>query len=292
MSLITFNFYSEGSSFPEVSLLEKSLPTIVGILIGFALNRIYEVFRERRLIKHSGEEFINEVQLYAEPFEKQINSLQTAIAQLGDENLRTFILEANIPLDTDRFIAINRLNIYKFFQKRFKKNSKESRKVVNKLFGILKLCTVETESMKSHFANYNEKRAEDMLRFNNALNGLLGAFGDMVLKMEKDQTDPKTDNFYLAIKPYFDSFDDVNLMTPYEIIPSFFEPLVYISAQYRLDERSDSFSEQLREGFAAVRDLRSLRANLIFQLEHIKNTLSKQKVEFDKILAMKELVLN
>jgi hypothetical protein len=291
MSLFDFNFYSGGSQPHEVSLLEKTLPTLIGLLLGFGLNRGYEFLRERRSIKRAGEEFINELLLFVEPLEKQLASLENAVDQLKDPKIRTFILEANIPVDADRIKAIDRLHVYKFFLKRFKYNTKESRKVVNKLYGLHMVCSMETDGMKGLLMTFNKDRGEDVLRLNNSLNGLMGAFVSIVLKIEKEKIDPKTDEFYSALKPFFDNFEKVNQMTPYEIIPTFCEPLIQLCALHRFDERSEIFSTHLRESYASYKDYVADRDNFIFHLEHISKALTKRYEELKSILSKKELML-
>ena len=124
MALFDFNFYAEHYGSGESSFIEKSFPTILGIFIGFGVNRLYEYLKEKSEIRKAGEEFVNELELYRETLQKQIETLAVAVDNLNKPENIPLSINSYIRSDEERINSINRLFVYKYFKKKLKNNMK------------------------------------------------------------------------------------------------------------------------------------------------------------------------
>jgi hypothetical protein len=274
MSLFDFNYYYGESS--ANSWLDKALPTLSGVVIGFILNRGYDHLKERAEIKKAGQEFINESELFKEPLAKQIKSLEELITKLNNPISTDANLVGNIPVDTDRITSINRLHVYKFFKRLTKGDAKEARRVVNKLYGTLKVCSMEAEKMKNLFENFTKNRRAEVKKFNASLNFLLGNFSNLITELEKQGNTPKDDKLHNTLLPIFTILyeQSANLNVD-ELVKQVSTPLAHITAEFRHDDRTIVFSTNNRDCFSYYREYLDIKREFLNEIENIKSTLSK-----------------
>lgn len=283
MGLFDFNYYYGESS--SSGWLEKTLPTLMGVVIGFALNRGYDFLREKDAIKKAGEEFINELELFKEPLAKQITSLDDLIEKLNDPITKDANLVGSIPVDTDRITSINRLYVYKHFKKIVGNDAKEARRVVNKLYGTLKVCSMEFERIKVLFENFTKARRMEVKRFNASLNDLLGNFSDLVIQLEKQGMPLENDKLYSELLPYFNILSDKGAqMNIDEIVQHISTPIIHVTAKLRHDERSVIFSANNRACFTCYREYLDIKREFIYLTKSIHSNLTKLNTQFISLL--------
>ncbi len=281
--MFNFNYYygeSSGSGW-----LEKALPTLSGVIIGFALNRGYDYLRERAAIKTAGEEFINELELFKEPLSKQINSVADLINRLSDPVTKDADLVGSIPVDTDRITSINRLHVYKRFKNAIGTDSKEARRVVNKLYGTLKVCSMESERMKALFETFRKSRRAEVKRFNALLNDLLGNYSQLVMGLEKQGIALNDDKLYTALFPSFKVLSEKSAeMNVDELVVNVCEPMVYVTAEFRHDDRATVFSTNNRACFTTYREYMDIKREFIHEIKNIHSNLDKLNTQLISLL--------
>ena len=284
MSIVDINYYAEGVQSQSSNWLDKSLPAILGILIGFGLNRLYDYIKEQKLIKKSGDTFLLELNLFKEPLSKQIESLNSCIAELESPDFKPIKLTANIPIDQDRFKTIDRLMVYKYFVKLNSNNIEEARKEVNKLYGILKVTEMESERMKSYFENFITLGSAEHKKFNNSINELLRIFSKLRIDIEKRAENPDNDELIKELTPLFElvsSSSDKNLIQITEI---FCKPLSHILARFRLDERIETMAINLKICYDCFKEHKSIKESYTSKFKNLKLSFEKRQDEMVQII--------
>src|ERR1700722_10908475 len=120
MAYFDFNFYTGDVYGETTSSIIEFLKIIGGAIFGIAITKGVELFGERKRIKRTGEDLINEVLLLEEPIKKQIKSINELIALLKEEKTNTPILTYTLSLNTSRVKEINRNDVSKFFERHYK----------------------------------------------------------------------------------------------------------------------------------------------------------------------------
>lgn len=283
MAFIDFNFYDENSY--STSWADKSFPTIIGIMFGFLFNRGYEFWKEKKETRKSGEQFINELELFQEPLKKQIASLDELINELNNPASNSAILVRNIPIETQRFESIDRLKVYRYFETAIAKNKKEARKIVNKLYGTLKVCSDESDRLKILFDDFLRERRTYSRNFNDSINDLLGNFSDLIVGIEKKTDSKNDDKLYSSLLPIFEIIrsEASNLNLP-QIIERVCTPLAQITAQHRHDERASPFSNNNRSCFRWYREYTATANTIAYDVKIIRSTLFDLEVQLEDIL--------
>ena len=289
MSFIDVNYYAEGIQSQSSSWIDKSLPTILGILIGFGLNRFYDFIKERKAIKKSGDEFLLELGLFKEPLSKQIKSLKDIVEEFEKPDFKSLKLVASIPIDQDRFKTIDRLMVYKYFIKLNNKNKEEARRQVNKLYGILKVSEMESERMKSYFDSFIVLGSEEHKKFTNGINEMLRVYSKMIVDIEKQSGAPNDDIFISALQPLFkivENNQDKNLI---QITEMFCTPMAHTLAKFRIDDRANEIGKHLKTCFNCFREHKSIKDSYTLKFKYVKETFEKLELQMNEILALHKL---
>jgi hypothetical protein len=289
MSFINLNYYAEGVQSQGSGWLDKSLPTILGILIGFGLNRLYDFIKEQKTIKKSGEEFLLELSLFKEPLSKQIQSLKDTIEDFEKPEFKSLKLVANIPIDQDRFKSIDRLAVYKHFIKLNSENKEEGRRQVNKLYGILKVSEMESERMKSYFDSFIALGSAEHKKFTSAINDMLRSYSKFIVNIEKEGKKPTEDKFINALQPLFKILEENQDKTLTQITEMFCTPMAHKLAEFRIDDRASEIGIHLKACFDFFREHKSIKESYKLKFKYLKDTFEKLELQTNEILALHKL---
>ena len=284
MALFDFNFYAEHYGNSESGIIEKSLPTIIGIFIGFGVNRVYDYFKEKSEIRKAGEEFVNEIELYKETIEKQIESLAQAVDNLKKQENIPLSINSYIRTDEERINIINRLFVYKYFKEKLKNNIKESRRKVNKLYNVIKISEIEANNLKSYYDSYLSNAKIEYNKFTEGINGMVNGFSNMLIEIESVGGDPNADQFVAELNTIFSKIlqnQDKNL---YELSDLICVPLANITSKYRIDPRKNLITDDLKVCFRASKESKALKVYFGFQLNQMKMTYEKLILELNQNL--------
>lgn len=284
MALFDFNFYAEHYGSGESSFIEKSFPTILGIFIGFGVNRLYEYLKEKSEIRKAGEEFVNELELYRETLQKQIETLAVAVDNLNKPENIPLSINSYIRSDEERINSINRLFVYKYFKKKLKNNIKESRRKVNKLYNVIKITEIEANNMKTYYDTYLSNAKIEYNKFLEAVNGMISGYSQILIDIEKDGGNPNNDPFVAEMNPIFSKLienEDKNL---YEINELICVPLANVTSKYRVDPRKNLITDHLKVCFRSAKESKALKVYFGFQLNQIKETFEKLIIDLNQNL--------
>lgn len=284
MGLIDVNYYSESSQFHSGNWFEKLAPTLIGIVIGFGLNKFYDWYKEKQAIQRAGEEFLNELELFIDPLLLQIDSIKSLVAQIETDFRNPAILKTSLPLDDDRFKSIDRLFVYKYFKKKNNGDVKGSRKIVNRLYRIIKISDQEAVRMESLLEKYTTRSNDEFKRFSDALNSILKAFSEIINEVEKEGKDPNKDEFIVQLNNLFEILKNNTDKGIKDLIPLVCEPMSIVTATFRLDDRQKNISEPLRVCFSCFREQQELNKEYVFKFRKILESFEKQHNELSVML--------
>jgi len=279
MGLIDFKYYSEAMGSDSANWVEKSLPTLVGVFIGFGLNRLYEFVKERNEIKKSGEELINEMELVRETVLKQAESIEITLNQLSSNDPSKLRLVNYIMADTERYKSINRLHVYRYFSKKLKPDSKTARRVVNKLYKSVLVAETESIRMSSYFDEFLSAGTNIHKEFNKALNLLASDFNEMIRAIEKDDRNPKQDEFIMAMFPIVDLIRKNQDKDYIQLIDIFCRPAAEKLNDFSIDDRTIILGRNLKICFQCFNDYNAANKKLIFLLQQLEITYKSLEIE-------------
>lgn len=285
MGFINFNFFSELAEPPSDSWIDKSFPALIGVILGFGLNRLFEHFKERKLIERAGEDFLNELNLLKEPLHKQIEAIKSVINVLKERN-KTFSMNITItlPLDNERFNANERLFVYKYFKSRYKKE--ESRKIVNQLYGIIKIVEAERKRIQDFFEKYIEEEKDEVKIFHAAISRMGRIFSSLLDQEEKKGNKIENDRFLFELyKIFMPSYKGNERRGLPEAIETICKPITEIISRHRFDDRHHKLTEQGQICFDCFHRHNSLNSTLEYQLTQINISLEGLLKQLDEKLA-------
>jgi len=273
MGFINFNYFSELAEPSADSWFDKSFPTLIGVIVGFGLNRLLEHFKERKSIKLAGEDFLNELNLLKEPLQKQIEAIKSVVDVLKRSN-KTFSMNIAItlPLDHERFNAKERLFVYKYFKNKYKKDA--SRKIVNQLYGIVKIVEAERNRIQDFFEKYIEGEKAEVKIFHAAISKMGRIFSSLLDEVEKGGGKIENDKFlfevYQILIPVYQGNEQIGLP---EAVETICKPIAEIISRNRFDDRHHKLTEQSQICFDCFHRHKSLNSTLEFQLTQINISL-------------------
>lgn len=278
MSFIDINHYYDSISSNGGGWIDKTVPTLVGVLIGFGLNRAYELYKDKKEITRSGEDFINELNLLTESLNNQLASLDKAIEQMVAKELTPPNVTINIAFVGERFNSIDRLRVFKHFHKAKKQ---EGRTIDNHLYALIKRIEIDATRIEKYYDQYVNTSQEYFDLFHKAVNSMLREFSEEVAKTEKKGIELETDPLMADALPMLSKFSKSQKLNLVELTEQICYPLLEITGKHRMDERIKIISKQNAVCFDSYKGTLEAKNLFAVRLRQIKESIENVKQELN-----------
>ena len=281
MSFIDINHYYESATASSGGWMEKTIPTLVGVLIGFGLNKAHDYYKNKKDVTIAGEDFVNELNLLSEPLENQLSSLDKAIAQMESKDLVTPNVTINIAFVSQRFESIDRLKVSKYFKQTKKE---QGRKIVNHLTALVKRVEIDAERIEKYFNEYMAESQKQFDVFHQAANRMLREFSEEVAKVEKEGKTFDSDPLIKDALPFLSRFSRNENLNLVQLTEHVCYPILEVTGKHRTHERSKVLSRQNAFCFDAYKA--TLEAKSIFaeRLKQIKTSIKEIQTQLQSNL--------
>jgi|SRR6185312_5434109 len=276
MSLFDFNFYSGDVHGESPSSMMEFFKIIGGAIFGIAVTKGYEWLGDKKRIKRSGTDLINEVLLLEEPIKKQVESVNNLIVLLKEEKTNIPQLTVSHSLNTSRIKEINRSDVVKYFEGHYG-NRKMSRKKVNQIYVSLDIIYYNHEQTKILFNSFLERGMICLQKCKESTDKMAHTIASYQSELQKRGVKIESDNLIyqlsLLFKTTFKQEESVDFIL---IKNSFYGQVSKILNDNRTDDRVSPISALSYNCNEAIKEYENLKKEIIFKFSKINESLEEQ----------------
>lgn len=272
----------------------KYIISIISILVGFFLNKVYEWWNDTKKVKKSGKRWINEIRSLEESIESQIIALELLDANLKADsnavpNLSIYpVLNGNVFKSLDKNDLMNYIeqkNAKKWYQKPFIRTEDEKLnefkaivKISNKVHGYISRLETYYEQIGKRHESFSTGKSALTTALARNLQEWLKAFTVYGIELEKQgvdlNADPRykliADLFIAEIKPHLHNAN----FNPEKLKDNFFMPIIGILSHFRLDPLIKDLAEA---GTACLHSIKGIEMEMYYLATNIETLVRYYK---------------
>jgi hypothetical protein len=285
----------------------KYIISIISLLVGFFLNKMYEWWNDRKKIRKSGKRWINEIRSLEESINAQIEALELLDSNLKADsnavpNLSIYsVLNGNVFKSLDKNDLMNYIeqkNSKKWYKKLFTRTDEEKLnefktivKISNKVHGFISRLETYYEQIGKRHESFSTGKSALTTALAKNLQEWLKAFAIYGVELERQGADLKTDprykpiaNLYIAeIKPYLQNAN----FHPEKLRDNFFMPIIGILANFRLDPLIKDLAES---GTACLHSIKGIEMEMYYIATNLETLIGYYKELLEDINPIIDLI--
>lgn len=292
----------------------KYIISIISLLVGFFLNKVYDWWNDRKKVRKSGKRWISEIRSLEESIESQITALELLDSNMkADSNavpsLSIYsVLSGNVFKSLDKNDLLNYIelkNSKKWYQKPYIRTDEQKLtefkaivKISNKVHGFVSRLETYYEKIGKRHESFSTGKSALTTALTKNLQEWLKAFTTYGVELENQLVDlrsdrykPIADLFVAEIKPHL---HDANF-NPERLRDSFFMPLVGIFSNLRLDPLIKDLAEANTACLHSIKgiemEMQYLATNLDTLIRYFKELLEDINPIIDSINGKKEVII-
>lgn len=268
--------------------------SLVSLLVGFFLNKIFEWFGDRKKIRKSGERWIVELRSLEEPIEAQIQALEKFTKEVGKDgavpNLNIFSA-----INGDVFKSLDKNDLIKYIEQKNSKSIfifplfrnkqqklddfKKTVKISNKTHGLIAGIIHNYEMVQDRFNSFLTGRSQHTTSLSKHLQAFMRTFAHYGVELEKLpgvdlKTDPRykpiADLFMKEIIPYLED----GKFIPNRLRDNFFIPVIGILSTFRLDPLVNELGAAVSE---CLSDIGGIGMEEVYVNENVETLIERYK---------------
>lgn len=272
----------------------KYIISILSILVGFFLNKVYEWWNNRKKVRKSGKRWINEIRSLEESIESQITALELLDANLKADsnaipNLSIYpVLNGNVFKSLDKNDLMNYIeqkNAKKWYKKPFIRTEDEKHnefkaivKISNKVHGYISRLETYYEQIGKRHESFSTGKSALTTALTTNLQEWLKAFAVYGTELEKQGIDLRTDPRYKPIADLYlaeiiPHLHDANF-NPEKLKDNFFMPILGILSHFRLDPLIKDLAEA---GTACLHSIKGIEMEMYYLATNIETLVTYYK---------------
>ncbi|MEO8067579.1 MAG: hypothetical protein ABI599_07805 [Flavobacteriales bacterium] len=259
------------------SFMGKLIP-VGTFVLGIVVNRSLARSDKRRRDKKTVRDLVTEIELLETPVKKQLESVETFIADLRSDKNEVPKFNSPLQLKLDRLKGLDRTGVVDHLERSLG-SRKEALEKANELFLGCEVLTFQYEQLQEIIETYVENGSRIHERWREEANALIKLAVDYMVEVEQQgkaiESDPLigptielTHQSLLTHKDIFEAFEKMH------------KPLMLHLGAHRLDPRVRSLSEANAKASQSVMALQREREYAIGKLEQVKEKLAAR---FEKL---------
>lgn len=258
----------------------KNLFAVFLVILGFGLNRVYEVFIVRRKKRNATKDLILETHLLKEPIKNQRESIDKLLVHLKELEKNTSP-EFSMPalLQIERTKHFDRTSITEFLQKHFK-NRQKGIEIANKIFAGFGVIQTEFLALEKSFNEYKERGGVVFDAWHDAMDQLKLLYSEYQAIDLRNKINPETDPLFMAFNPFFAMLSQDKERDFFKVNNYFNFEITKVLATQMLDPRSSNLRYYIYICNKNFREFKEIRREMVFRFEHHSETL---KVHLEKL---------
>jgi hypothetical protein len=259
----------------------KYVISIISILVGFFLNKVYEWWNDRKKVRKSGKRWINEIRSLEESINSQIEALELFDSNMKANsnaipNLSIYpVLNGNVFKSLDKNDLMNYIeqkNSKKWYERPFTRTDDEKLsefkaivKISNKVHGFVSRLETYYEQIGKRHESFSTGKSAITTALTKNLQEWLKAFAVYGVELERQGVDlsidprykPIADLFIIEIEPHL---HDANF-DPEKLKDNFFMPILRILSHLRLDPQIKDLAEA---GTACLHSIKGIEMEMYY----------------------------
>ena len=222
----------------------------------------------------------------------QIESLEKFIGEHNEESFEFPKPVVYSILDCSIFNSLDKGELMSAIQYSKGSNYDIAVSVSNSINGFISIQIYTYEVLKDKFNDYKDESSKHINSFSESLQGLMRANAELGVEIEKETgEDPANNPNYRAILDLF----SVHIMprmqdgkfNPFEMDGNFFQPLISVLSEMRLDERIRPVTAYAS---SCVTNIQKLRMERVYVIENMTNVISNYKNQIDDLKIVVEKI--
>ncbi|MCG8884004.1 hypothetical protein G1L02_12665 [Tenacibaculum finnmarkense] len=269
----------------KVDWLKYILPLIT-LLLGIWIRERLEKRTLKRNTEKNGQRWIAELRSLEEPLNQQIESLEKFAEEHKKEVFKIPSLQVFSSLNGEVFKALDKNDLIKYIESHNKNKAfSEIVKISGSTNGFISILIHQYETLQEKFNKYLTGISTHTSSLNIGLQDFRSAFRDYGVELEKEMdSNPLNDPRYQPIAELYSAhimpFITGGNFNPFVLQREFFQPLVGILADLRLDERTKKLSHSMT---ACLNAIKGIEMEKHYMTENINTILERYKQQQSKL---------
>lgn len=295
---ILFNTPLESNGLSKVLIMSNSddnlwvsigLPIFM-LLLGIAIPLLVDRFSKRRKSKKILKRWVAELRCLESPIQKQIEANEKFITEQSEETFEINAPTFSNVLDCNIFQTMDKGEFLQAIESIKKIDYKEAVKISNSTHGYINILTNTYATLMDKFQKYLDETSNYVSIFSEHFDELLKAYADYGVALEKQTgEDPYiTNNEFRQITDLFSVHVMPNLDTGkynvFELETVFFQPLLKLLSELRLDERINPMKSHLSKCVRAIKAIRMERIYVAKNMENVADNYKSQLTELENVV--------
>lgn len=185
------SFYSKKEYIKDTKSADilRYIYTILAVVIGFVLNRSYEIITKKSTTKKNGKRWINEIKALEEPIRNQIKNLEKVKEEHNDRSYSRPNIVVSTWLSCEGFKSLDKNDLYNYIEQKYKNDPDQIIKVSNTTNGYISVLANLHETLKLKHSDYISGTSTHIEALSVGLQELLSEFNRFSVFLEADLDD-------------------------------------------------------------------------------------------------------
>ncbi len=256
---------------------EIGLP-IITLILGAALDRVLDVFFERRRENRDGKKWIGELKYLATPVQKQIDQIDEFLDEHNKPVLESPELGITTQLKCETAKSLPKSSLQSYLSRnRFKLTKEQATTRANQIVSYFGIAETHLETVQEKFLEYKNNSSAQVNEFKLGLNEFLGAFSSIIRQLEKEGQNFKENEFLRQVDELFVAHLKPHLQTGnipfFQVQDDFILPAIDLIVANIADDYTQEVGPSLKRCNMALNEINMEKGYLATNLGNVRGQL-------------------
>jgi len=253
----------------------KDVLPILTLVLGIAINKVLDWFKDKKKINKVGERWVAEIRGIESPIAQQIDLLKESLKKERENKYSYSNLPVVSTLDCEIFKSLDKSDLLKFIERHNKNNYHETVLISNQTHGFISILVRLHTTLEEKYNDFLKGTSHHTTTVNENLQDLGRNFAYYQVELEKELGhDPIKDPRYRPILDLYDKYIEPHrkdgAFDLFLLDDLFFEPLTKIFAILRHDERTKGMADAT---LGCVNGIKGIRMEKHYWAENIEEII-------------------